>query len=159
MKLVFESLNEFYRGSKYSDDYENVKDVLDIGNRKARDFSKLQKFAKMNGYDFKKDPKRGTIRITVPMEFEEKHEIWGNKQEGNKGEFFVDAIQYTITYPEGGWDEVGIPIPAISLRKRWMRHGKGVKQQLIDRFGRIEDAIKRIEQNILRERKKRKQRD
>jgi len=150
MKLVPESLNEFYRKGDYSDEHEHVKDVLDIGDRKVRDESKLRRFAEVNGYEFIKDPKRGTLRINVPMEFEEPHDYASTGQIwGDRGRFSVDTVQYTITYPTGGWEET-----PISVRKRWMSGGRGMKQSLMDRFASIEDAIIRIEKSIPKERRK-----
>lgn len=162
MKLVPESLNEFYRRGDYSEEVEHVKDVLDIGDRKARDASRLRRFAEENGYDFEIDPKRGTLRVTVPMEFEIEHThdtagygYWNRKPEDKK--FSIDAVQYTVTYPETrdpygvSWADEGTPI---SLRKRWMKEGKGMKQQLMGRLPNIDEAIRRIEKSIPKERKK-----
>ena len=148
-KFVRESLLEFERGKTYDD----VKDILQIGDQRVRDRTRLKRFAEENGYAFDEDPRNGTLRVTVPMEFEESHnyastrdcEHWKNPKK-----FSVDSVQYTITYPEG-WDEAGTPI---SLRKRWMKGGKGIKQTLMDRVATIGEAIKRIEKSIPKERAK-----
>jgi hypothetical protein len=154
IKFVSESLLEFYR----SEDSDDVKDTLGIGNRRVRDKKRLEKFAEDNGYHFEEDTRRGTLRVTVAMDIEETLDYRSSGdpsawREDNK--FRADAVQYTITYPTDrhgvDWEKEGTPI---SLRKRWMQGGKGIKQKLMGRFGDIKDAIRRIEQSIPKERSK-----
>lgn len=163
-KFVKESLLEFERGKTYDD----VKDILEIGDQRVRDKTRLKRFAEENGYAFEEDPRNGTLRVTVPMEIEERHTydtsgdyMWAYKDR-DRPKFKVEAVQYTITYPDdyysrkdakySGWADAGTPI---SLRKRWLNKlGRGLKQQLMGRFRDIKEAIRRIEQSIPKERAK-----
>lgn len=155
-KFVRESLLEFERGKTYDD----VKDILQIGDQRFRDKTRLKRFAEENGYSFDEDPRNGTLRVTVPMEMEEikTDYVPGGPAWGVRNKFKVESVQYTITYPSGvdyhgtNWADEGTPI---SLRKRWLNKlGRGLKQQLMGRFGDIKEAIRRIEQSIPKERAK-----
>jgi anti-sigma28 factor (negative regulator of flagellin synthesis) len=123
------------------------RDIMRIGDPKARAERKLEAFADKMEWVFWKTPK-GIWTITTPLDVEIAHNMestGGFKGTYNYGSFNADSLRYKISWVEG-WGET-----PLSLRKAYMKNGEEVKQNLMDRFEDIDEVIMRIKLNYPKE--------
>jgi hypothetical protein len=147
-KFIYESIS-FERGLTPAES-------MGIGNKKAQNRMKLERFTNELGLEFVED-KKGTWRILVPYikyyESTNSNSIPGpylipkkrQKSFQDKGYFPVEGIQYTVNYPKG-WEDSETPM---SLRVvKYRPDGKIGDQNLIGRFDNMFEIIRRIKINL-----------